>query len=672
MKTIMIGLLLSLILSANDTFGQQEISCATVPPQGEIINPTETHGIYLPAQGDLKILVVFARFKDDVSSHNEWPAGSDPNGYTTWIDPTMQTGSTNLENFTNYFKTMSGAAFRVTGTAVSVETPQNASYYGTDYYTANKEVLEQKVDPLVNFADFDKWTFNSNYNHTNASDGTVDMIVMIWRSNPFPGSWGGEASLGYGNPFTVENGTITIRAGFGGNLGSGVTVRYKGDVYRKYNFHSAVHEVAHWLLGGEHPYDGAPRYAFWGMLNVSFVAAMCANTYERERLGWISPASVVAGTGSLSDFITSGVAYKYHPPGGATNEWYYFENHQKLSIYDDVTTNPSDKGIWVLHQRDVYNGTDNIRMKPQDGFWNWENRYYNTTCFPPNTIGVFRRLSVNRSTAGSSIREQLLNSHSVLEWPHAYLGRTGSEICGGFFRGDPPFYGAYDTTMNNLFSVYSNPTANTWTGAAVDFAMEVTGQAGTTVSAYFYVGNPVDALPTKPQDLRGSYAGNSQVSLSWTANLEPDMSQYRIYRDGQLVQTVAHPTASCSDFVTPNAQTVLYAIKALDTQGKESVFSDAISVFLPPAAPGLVSPANGATNVSTSPTLTWNASSGATSYRLQVSTQVLFAGQKYSLMIALLLPCTLYNFRVGGKQNNGRVQIKTAGLHDFSRSSSCS
>ncbi|GEM_PF-7122628 len=39
----------------------------------------------------------------------------------------------------------------------------------------------------------------------------------------------------------------------------------------------------------------------------------------------------------------------------------------------------------------------------------------------------------------------------------------------------------------------------------------------------------------------------------------------------------------------------------------------------PAVVPTLVSPADGATNVSTSPTLSWNSSSGATSYRLQVS-----------------------------------------------------
>lgn len=39
-----------------------------------------------------------------------------------------------------------------------------------------------------------------------------------------------------------------------------------------------------------------------------------------------------------------------------------------------------------------------------------------------------------------------------------------------------------------------------------------------------------------------------------------------------------------------------------------------------PSAPTLVSPANGSTNVSTTPTMVWNASSGATRYKIQIST----------------------------------------------------
>src|SRR5436190_18722531 len=40
----------------------------------------------------------------------------------------------------------------------------------------------------------------------------------------------------------------------------------------------------------------------------------------------------------------------------------------------------------------------------------------------------------------------------------------------------------------------------------------------------------------------------------------------------------------------------------------------------PPSAPTLLSPSNGATNVSTSPALSWNAATGATSYDVYLGT----------------------------------------------------
>jgi M6 family metalloprotease-like protein len=136
--------------------------------------------------------------------------------------------------------------------------------------------------------------------------------------------------------------------------------------------HIMVHEVGHWLLGAAHPYGGGPPgYSFWAMMGAPWPHGMCANSFERERLAWIDVDSIDATfTANLSDFITTGDAYKYHPPNGDANEFYYFENHQKLSIYDDATTNGNDKGVWILHHRNPYNNTQALRIKPSFGYWN--------------------------------------------------------------------------------------------------------------------------------------------------------------------------------------------------------------------------------------------------------------------------------------------------------------
>ncbi len=81
----------------------------------------------------------------------------------------------------------------------------------------------------------------------------------------------------------------------------------------------------------------------------------------------------------------------------------------------------------------------------------------------------------------------------------------------------------------------------------------------------------------------------------------------------------------------------------------------------PPSAPTLSSPANGATGVSTSPTLSWNASSGATSYRLQVSTSSAFSTTVFdqsgitstSQAVTGLANGTLYYWRVNASNTAG-------------------
>jgi aqualysin 1 len=80
-----------------------------------------------------------------------------------------------------------------------------------------------------------------------------------------------------------------------------------------------------------------------------------------------------------------------------------------------------------------------------------------------------------------------------------------------------------------------------------------------------------------------------------------------------------------------------------------------------PPAPTLVSPANGQNNVVLSPTLTWNASAGATSYRVQVATDASFSTLVYdqsgisgtSTSLSGLAPKTRHHWRVNATNAAG-------------------
>ncbi|MCF6270716.1 MAG: hypothetical protein L3J41_13460, partial [Melioribacteraceae bacterium] len=112
-----------------------------------------------------------------------------------------------------------------------------------------------------------------------------------------------------------------------------------------------------------------------------------------------------------------------------------------------------------------------------------------------------------------------------------------------------------------------------------------------------------------------------------------------------------------------NSTTYYWRVSATNsygTAGWSSVWSFT-TVGTAPQVPTLSSPTNGTTDQSTSPTLSWNSSSGATSYTLQVSTNSSFSGFVYnqsgltntSQQIAGLNNSTTYYWRVSATNSYG-------------------
>ena len=608
MKKLVTLLILSFIFSPIYIFAQIDETCGTIPAyyRGETIDLNQEGGIHLTSQGELKVLIVFVRFKDDTSYHPNWPIGQPPYNYNTFIDPNLQTNSTHYINLTNYYKKMSLGVYKVTGQAVYVETPQNKSYYFSQpnpRFVANKDVLQNRVDPLINFAQYDNWSTSSNYNHQNQPDGTVDMIVMVWRGLQFSADWSGEASLGYGGSFTVENGTKTIKTGFGSNNGSGVTVHYWGDRSPERNFKVTVHEIGHWLLGGSHPYYGygSDHHQLWGMLTRGG-DGICANTYERERVAWINPTPITGDilNAPFQDYVEYGTAYKYHPPNGETNEHYYFENHQKLNIYDNATSNANDKGIFILHQRNIYNESNNIRVKTSNGQWNWENPF-NATCWGV-TVPAFKPITVNR--AGLNNRDMLPKSGGGTEWlfylvPPSIAGWPEVGGCGDWLYGGG-LNNSFNLSYNDVFSPYSNPYTHTWNNTQNNFTMEVIAQNGSVLNSRFYITNPLDGKPSKPQNLKVSSSATYHPLLTWDANIEPqgNIVNYRVYKkmtyegEFQYLSTVSGSSyEDVSERYCPPGQycqsghNIYYRVTAFDNQSKESIPSDSIKTHVLGGAP---------------------------------------------------------------------------------------
>jgi hypothetical protein len=359
-----------------------------------------------------------------------------------------------------------------------------------------------------------------------------------------------------------------------------------------FNFHTPVHEYGHWLLGSAHPYINDLQWEknVWGML-YHHGDGICANSYERERVAWINPTPITSDilNAPINDYITTGVAYKYHPPNGATDEYYYFENHQKVNTtYDYATSNSNDKGIFVVHQQAPYASNNNIRCKPSNGQWDWNNPY-NTTCWTV-TVPAFEIVDINRN--GYSNRDKLPKDGGGSEWLLALIDRDGDVSCGDYLHGWG-LNNSFNLLYNDVFSPYSNPRTHTWANQQTSFTMELFNQQGSIINARFYLTNPIAGKPSKPQYLQVEASQNNHPYLTWDSNTEPDLNKYKIYKFGTypggwqyLTQTsnnyyedvyenicTAIPPAQCE-----SGHNIRYRVTAVDNQQLESIPSDSVII----------------------------------------------------------------------------------------------
>jgi M6 family metalloprotease-like protein len=585
--------------------GIQSIVASDSPPLGE------NGGIYMTSGGTLRVLVIFASFPDDETPHPYWPAHNPPLFMNDFIDHDTTTHSQSPFNLTNYFHQMSLGQFHLVGDAIWVESSHSKQeYLNGSFGRANTDLLRERGDSLIDFSQFDSWTKLANYSHVNVPDGLVDMIVMVWRFNVF--EFLGEASLGYKPGFPVDGKRIEM--GFPASiqfpLGSGITCQYVYTDGPYQVMQTMVHELGHWLLGGPHPYNGTTifgKHAYWGMLCNGQRVASCVNAYERERLGWaVVPEIQPESNAILPDYLTTGVAYKYHPSNGYPLEYLYVENHQRLSPFDDVTTNPDDKGIWILHQREPYLEMDNLKIRPADGNWHWENPSSTTNCFS-QSLPVFKRGTPEVGT-GESHRDQIPTQTSIVNWMLVYKDPVGQLNCGAFFRGEH-FNGAFGAESSFVFSPYSNPNSNTWDNHPTPFSFEILDTSN-GVFTIRYNANPVDAAPARRYlglDPSNHDSLPGRLSLAWGPQwsegqpLEADVDwselQRKVGSGGAWTSVYVGPLTHWSDgsifYDTSGTVPVLFRARVRDTQGKYSAWSNVFlsRIIIPNAVEGSPGPA---------------------------------------------------------------------------------
>ncbi len=458
-------------------------------------------GYLLPSEGTIKVLFIFAQFPDDNHdiSNPTWIKGQTPSDMQSWVDQSWSPNPTQ-GSMTHYFNEMSFNKLKFIGKTVSVITPHSRSWYLAnnkkrgDIHT---EIIQQ-LDQTWDFTEFDNWDYDNFYNHTNQPDGVVDMIFIVWRNiaNEFPTSpidsvkliynklnMGRYGDLGFGSDILVDGGQRRIKMGFwpsGSNPGgSGVTLT---DWFNENMFRFCIHEYAHYLQGDNNQHVG---YGFWGMLSGWGIKNFVANAFERYRLGWInlntvqnSPSQTIQNA-TLPDFVTTGVAYRL-VINEATKEYFYIENHQKISFWENNQMflrnayGNVENGIYILRQ-DGSNG-ENIQLLAADGRYNWTvNQLIDNPwgTIPPQ-LPVFKQLDADRVNGYHDLQLIPWTWNGVNRTPepiHFTENANGQPVQDIRFSGDGK--DAFRMGHNEVWTPYSNPNSQRLNKASTPFGLKL-------------------------------------------------------------------------------------------------------------------------------------------------------------------------------------------------------
>lgn len=217
----------------------------------------------------------------------------------------------------------------------------------------------------------------------------------------------------------------------------------------------------------------------------------------------------------------------------------------------------------------------------------------------------------------------------------------------------------------------TNNTTYYWQVFAKDDHSNVT--AGPAWKFTTNVGGSKPQIPTLLSPANGSSNISTSPTLSWNASADAKTYSLSVWRtdNGQNV-FLSYTLTSTSQQITGLANNVNYTwyVNANNDYGS-SGWSDRWNFTTiggtPPATPTLSSPSNGATNVAIPPTLTWNASNGAASYTLQVSTNSNFSSYFYnqsgltntSQQISSLNNSTMYYWRVSAANSFGQSNFSS-------------
>ncbi len=439
-------------------------------------------GIDLPATGSIHTLFIFARFPDDkyLPDDKRWPAGDAPARMKdhTWVD-SVWTSSPTTGSMTDYFNQMSFNKLKFTGECDTVTAPHTREWYflnKKNYGAINREIVAT-LDKRFDFARFDNIRKIRNYEFADTSDGKVDVVFIIYRNfiMDYPDTISAKYNKVFGSGWfgSLNAGIIPVddSSRF---VYTGATLR---DIFHKDPFRFSIHEFAHFLIGGNQYHNGR---GFWAMLSGYEVRSFMINSYERNRLGWINIRTIKNDSPtlknvSLGDFITTGDAIRIEIDS-ASSQYFYLENHQRISRWDNSSKIRSEKGIYVIRQDAAAGDATFMQMIPADGRYNWEVSSYVYPDWFPKGLPVYKRLDENKEKG----------YHDLQFIPYTFEGKgypaneiiyyvdtlTGKPVRDPLRAGDGR--DAFRPGYKTVFSPDTNPDSQDRNRNQTGFAFEIT------------------------------------------------------------------------------------------------------------------------------------------------------------------------------------------------------
>ncbi|MGE5350903.1 MAG: T9SS type A sorting domain-containing protein [Acidobacteriota bacterium] len=488
---------------------------------------------------------------------------------------------------------MSFNKFKFTGKVVKVVAPHTRDWYvsqGWKRQQIQQEIIQQ-LDATQDFAEFDKWTLNGGYSQTNNPDNKVDWACFIWRNvaddynhymNDFTMGWIGDLGF-YSVP--VDGGARILE-----NNGATIPSYFAKDPFR-----FTIHELAHYLLGGNEMHNG---HAFWAMLSGYEVRSYMANAFERYKLGWINLTTVgktsqtISGA-TLPDFITTGVAYRVEIDA-ATNQYFYIENHQRISPWDNCSSVSTEKGIYVMRQDRAQstNGmaADWMWLVPASGRYNWVVNEMATRSYFGGYLPVYTKLAANKAT-GYSETDMIPFNYNGYTTPNELLilkdPATGAAV--DYLARIGHGKDAFREGFNEVFTPWSNPNSQRADRNATGIGFKINGAPANGVySLDIYVNQAYAAPPSKPQNVvLNANPGDNCNRLSWDYNDNAEnVAYYEVsrklsapYDPWEVIGTTTNNFFVDPQFyyLTSGNEKCTYRVRVKSNANQYSVYSDEVS-----------------------------------------------------------------------------------------------